>query len=128
MCDAGAGAETAAPAAWQAGEFVRACAALRLHAVHQPAPQPAAACLQGHWGAFGGDQTVADVGSGLGVVHNTYLFDQPQKAVVRTPFISPLHPLPAKYSAVPLGVAKAVVGLINGGVRGVLKMLLWVEK
>lgn len=83
---------------------------------------------QGHWGAFGGDQTVADVGSGLGVVHNTYLFDHPQKAVVRTPFISPLHPLPAKYSAVPLGVAKAVVGLINGGARGLLKMLLWVEK
>ena len=47
---------------------------------------------------------------------------------MRTPFISPLHPLPAKYSAVPLGAAKVVVGLINGGVRGVLKMLLWAEK
>lgn len=26
---------------------------------------------QGHWGAWGGDQTIADVGSGIGAVHNT---------------------------------------------------------
>ena len=71
---------------------------------------------------------MADVGSGLGAVHNTYLFDHPQKAVVRTPFTTPLHPMPAKYSAMPLGVAKAVAGLINGGLRGLLKMLFWAEK
>jgi aldehyde dehydrogenase (NAD(P)+) len=37
------------------------------------------------WGAFPGN-TVADVGSGIGVVHNGYLFDAPQKTVVRAPF------------------------------------------
>ena len=37
------------------------------------------------WGAFPGN-TLADVGSGIGVVHNGYLFDKPQKTVVRAPF------------------------------------------
>jgi len=37
------------------------------------------------WGAFPGN-TLADVGSGIGCVHNAYLFDQPQKTVVRAPF------------------------------------------
>jgi aldehyde dehydrogenase (NAD(P)+) len=37
------------------------------------------------WGAYPGN-TLADVGSGIGVVHNAYLFDKPQKSVVRAPF------------------------------------------
>ncbi|MGB5811231.1 MAG: aldehyde dehydrogenase family protein [Polyangiales bacterium] len=37
------------------------------------------------WGAFPG-HPIEDIGSGQGVVHNTYLFDRPQKAVVRGPF------------------------------------------
>lgn len=37
------------------------------------------------WGAFPGN-TVADVGSGIGIVHNAYLFDKPQKTVMRAPF------------------------------------------
>ena len=37
------------------------------------------------WGAYPGN-TVADVGSGIGIVHNAYLFDKPQKTVVRAPF------------------------------------------
>ena len=37
------------------------------------------------WGAYPG-HTAADVGSGLGVVHNSYLFDHPEKSVVRAPF------------------------------------------
>jgi aldehyde dehydrogenase (NAD(P)+) len=37
------------------------------------------------WGAYPGN-TLADVGSGIGVVHNAYLFDDPQKTVVRAPF------------------------------------------
>ncbi|HTD34207.1 MAG TPA: aldehyde dehydrogenase family protein, partial [Candidatus Elarobacter sp.] len=37
------------------------------------------------WGAYPGN-TLADVGSGIGVVHNAYLFDKPQKTVVRAPF------------------------------------------
>jgi hypothetical protein len=37
------------------------------------------------WGAFPG-HTPEDIQSGAGVVHNTYLFDHPQKSVVRAPF------------------------------------------
>jgi hypothetical protein len=38
------------------------------------------------WGAFPGHD-IYDIQSGMGVVHNTYLFDRPQKSVVRGPFI-----------------------------------------
>jgi hypothetical protein len=37
------------------------------------------------WGAFPG-HTVDDIRSGQGVVHNTYMFDEPQKTVLRGPF------------------------------------------
>ncbi len=37
------------------------------------------------WGAFPG-HTLADVGSGIGVVHNSFFFSRPQKSVVRAPF------------------------------------------
>jgi acyl-CoA reductase-like NAD-dependent aldehyde dehydrogenase len=37
------------------------------------------------WGAFPGHPT-EDIRSGHGVVHNTYMFDKPQKSVVRGPF------------------------------------------
>lgn len=33
------------------------------------------------WGAFPGHR-VADIGSGIGVVHNTFLFDHPEKSVI----------------------------------------------
>jgi aldehyde dehydrogenase (NAD(P)+) len=41
------------------------------------------------WGAFPG-HTVDDIQSGIGVVHNSLLFDRPEKSVVRAPF----HPYP----------------------------------
>ena len=37
------------------------------------------------WGAYPGN-SLADVGSGIGIVHNAYLFDNAQKSVVRAPF------------------------------------------
>ncbi len=37
------------------------------------------------WGAYPG-HTRNDIQSGTGVVHNTFLFDKPQKSVVRAPF------------------------------------------
>ena len=40
---------------------------------------------QSPWGAFPG-HTLADVQSGIGVVHNTLLFDRPERAVVEAPF------------------------------------------
>ncbi|EFN58802.1 hypothetical protein CHLNCDRAFT_140596 [Chlorella variabilis] len=76
-----------------------------------------------HWGAFGGEQTIADIGSGLGAIHNCYMFDHTQKAVVRTPFLSAAHPLPAQYAPLPLGVAKVIAGLTHSGVWGALKMV-----
>ncbi|MBJ7609061.1 MAG: aldehyde dehydrogenase family protein [Candidatus Dormibacteraeota bacterium] len=44
---------------------------------------------QASWGAFPG-HTADDIQSGIGVVHNSLLFDRPQKSVVRAPF----HPYP----------------------------------
>ncbi len=37
------------------------------------------------WGAFPGN-SARNAGSGIGVVHNAYLFDAPQKTIVRAPF------------------------------------------
>jgi acyl-CoA reductase-like NAD-dependent aldehyde dehydrogenase len=44
------------------------------------------------WGAFPG-HAKTDIQSGSGVVHNTFLFDHPQKTVVRAPFR--IRPTPA---------------------------------
>ncbi|MGI9648444.1 MAG: aldehyde dehydrogenase family protein, partial [Acidimicrobiia bacterium] len=41
------------------------------------------------WGAFPG-HTHDEIGSGIGVVHNAYMFDWPEKTVVHAPF----HPFP----------------------------------
>ena len=38
------------------------------------------------WGAYAGGQTLDNVESGIGVVHNSYLFDKSQKSVVYAPF------------------------------------------
>ena len=37
------------------------------------------------WGAFPGNP-LNEIGSGRGVVHNTYMFDKPEKSVIRGPF------------------------------------------
>ena len=47
------------------------------------------------WGAFPGHEE-HDIRSGRGVVHNTYLFERPQKSVVRGPFR--VSPKPAWFS------------------------------
>jgi hypothetical protein len=44
------------------------------------------------WGAFPG-HTLEDIGSGIGTVHNTLMFEHPQKSVIRGPFkIAPKPP------------------------------------
>ena len=43
------------------------------------------------WGAYPG-HTLEDVRSGIGVVHNTFLFDSPEKSVVKAPFV--MNPKP----------------------------------
>jgi acyl-CoA reductase-like NAD-dependent aldehyde dehydrogenase len=47
------------------------------------------------WGAFPG-HTLQDVRSGIGVVHNSYLLDHPQKSVVKAPFR--IMPTPAWFA------------------------------
>ncbi len=47
------------------------------------------------WGAYPG-HTLEDVGSGIGFVHNTLMFDRPQKTVLRGPFT--MTPKPAWFS------------------------------
>jgi acyl-CoA reductase-like NAD-dependent aldehyde dehydrogenase len=47
------------------------------------------------WGAYPGN-TLADIGSGIGCVHNSYLFDYPQKSVVYAPFR--IFPTPAWFA------------------------------
>jgi acyl-CoA reductase-like NAD-dependent aldehyde dehydrogenase len=47
------------------------------------------------WGAYPGN-TLADIGSGIGFVHNSYLFDRPQKSVAYAPFR--IFPTPAWFA------------------------------
>lgn len=47
------------------------------------------------WGAFPGHPQT-DIQSGAGVVHNTYLFDHPERSVVRAPFV--MKPTPAWFA------------------------------
>ena len=44
------------------------------------------------WGAYPG-HTPEDIQSGVGVVHNAFLFDHPEKSIVRAPFR--IRPTPA---------------------------------
>ena len=44
------------------------------------------------WGAYPGNP-LENIQSGRGVVHNTYLFDHPQKSVLYAPFRMPLTPI-----------------------------------
>ncbi|WP_373542278.1 hypothetical protein [Chamaesiphon sp.] len=48
------------------------------------------------WGAHPGN-TLADIGSEIGFVHNSYLFDRPQKSVVYAPFR--IFPTPMWFAA-----------------------------
>lgn len=44
------------------------------------------------WGPFPGHHRT-DIQSGTGTVHNTFLFDHPQKSVIRSPFRTPIPPV-----------------------------------
>jgi hypothetical protein len=83
------------------GQFEQAIADLRYGTVgvnHWPAFSFVLAVAP--WGAFPG-HTLHEVGSGIGVVHNTLMFDRPQKAVVRGPFT--MWPTPAWFAGNPTG-------------------------
>jgi acyl-CoA reductase-like NAD-dependent aldehyde dehydrogenase len=60
------------------------------------------------WGAYPGN-TLADIGSGIGFVHNSYLFDRPQKSIVYAPFrIFPTPPWFANHQNL-LGMARQLL-------------------
>ena len=68
------------------GELDRAIEALRYGCVTVNTwPGVGFTLASGTWGAYPGN-TLANAGSGIGVVHNAYLFDRPEKTVVRAPF------------------------------------------
>ncbi len=81
------------------------------------------------WGAFPGHPR-NDIRSGTGFVHNTYLYDRPQKSVVRAPFRAFPEPLwhsdqQAAHIASPLLLGyeaapswKAVPGIVAAALRG----------
>ena len=47
------------------------------------------------WGAFPG-HTMEDIRSGIGVVHNAFLLDHPEKSIFRAPFV--IKPTPAWFA------------------------------
>ncbi len=68
------------------GEIARAVADLRYGAVGiNQWPAMAYAFGSTPWGAFPG-HTLDDIQSGIGAVHNTFLFNRPEKSVVEGPF------------------------------------------
>ncbi|KAJ9527649.1 hypothetical protein QJQ45_025928 [Haematococcus lacustris] len=75
------------------------------------------------WGAFAGQQTLADVGSGMGQINNTHFFDYPQKAVVRVPFDWALLAKPPSAQPIPLLLAQALSGFAVHGWWGIPKGL-----
>jgi len=87
----------------------------------------------GHWGGFAEGQTLQCPLSGIGSVHNCYMYDHPQKSVLRTPFVSGLHwihtqpfpvALPFRLSPEWLWrVGRAFAGYMVNGVTGALWML-----
>lgn len=86
-------------------------------------PQPGR--LQGRWGGWGHPgQTTADVQSGIGAIHNTFMYDHTEKCVYKTPFISAAHPMPERYGPISLGLGKLIAGLTHSGFWGAAKLLL----
>jgi hypothetical protein len=73
------------------------------------------------WGAFSGSQTIADVGSGLGIVGNPCMVEDVQKAVYRTPLEGPHIPRPPHLQPMPMAVARAILGFLASGWWGILK-------
>lgn len=79
---------------------------------------------EAHWGAFAGDQTLQDVGSGIGAVRNCLMFDHSQKSVVRTPFTNGVQPMPPTVkSPMNLTMTRALVGFVHSGLFGAIKGL-----
>jgi len=79
-----------------------------------------------HWGGFQKEEMdLANVGSGIGSVHNCGMYNSVQKSVVRTPFASAGQVQPPHQKPIPAFIIKILSGFTIGGFWGALKMLLW---
>lgn len=76
------------------------------------------------WGAFP-KHSLEAAGSGLGFVHNTFLFDYPQKSVIRAPFV--IVPTPAWFVDHQnlLALSKALVDYYADPNLGTILPLIW---
>lgn len=61
--------------------------------------------MRADWCACAAGSTPHDVGSGIGVVHNSYLYDHPQKGVMYAPWTYSPQPL---WSVGQLGLSAAL--------------------
>lgn len=80
------------------------------------------------WGAFGGNQTTKNVGSGTGAFGNPLMYDHVEKCVVWSAFggafggmalLQPSHIMP-----IPVAFIKAMVGMFCGGLSGMMRVML----
>ncbi len=87
------------------------------------------ALIDATWGAFPG-HTIDDIQSGIGVVHNTFMFSRPQKTVLRAPFNqgrNSIRLLTSGKSALPLSrglvrfEAQPTLGNLLGMIGGMVK-------
>ena len=75
------------------------------------------------WGAYPG-HTLADVGSGIGTVHDPHLLGAVEKSVVRGPFAQPLRPPGFVTHPGAHRVGRALVDAEAGGGVGALLRVL----
>ena len=79
------------------------------------------------WGSYAPSPATADLanpGSGVGQLRNSYMYDHIQKAFVYTPFVSSMHGQPFTRKATSIAAAKSAVGLHTHGVLGMFRGLL----
>ncbi len=77
------------------------------------------------WGAYGGNQTIHDIGSGSGAFGNPLMYDHVQKSVLRTPWNSVTTVQPSFAKPLPLLLARALCGALCDGIWGLLYALFW---
>jgi acyl-CoA reductase-like NAD-dependent aldehyde dehydrogenase len=105
------------------GDVDRAIASLRYGAIGVNTWSSLAyALVSPTWGAFPG-HTAEDIQSGTGVVHNSFLFDHPQKSVVTAPFRMMPKPVWFADHKNLLGVGKRLMEMeAKPGIRRLVKV------
>lgn len=79
-----------------------------------------------HWGGFQREEMdLANVGSGIGSVHNSGMYNHVQKSLIRCPFAASSQAHPPHQKPIPGLLISVLSGFAVGGLWGVLKMLFW---